>query len=401
MIHRGLALMDPRLALGLGLLAGCSALKPAEHVADDNGRAGALRVRWTLVTSDRTAETAPQEFGGVATVGENVFTGSTGGRFTSARALDGRVRWTKRLGSINSRPLIAGDRLFVGTDDGELLAVGLDTGEVLWRYTTRGAILRAPVLVDAREPDAKVPDPLVIFTNEADQVVALNAVTGEFRWQYKAETPEEYTLRGHAGVVVAGDLLFTGFANGTLVALRPRTGSVAWLTTLTGDAERFVDVDATPVVSGTSLYVTSSSGGVWSLDQQTGLVRWRTPLVGSASARQDGGSGAVGGLAIDDERLYVTAADLGVYALDLDGNVLWRHGTRGAGEPATPQVAGDYLIYALTDAGLYVADKRTGSVLEYFDPGDGVSADPVVIDDRDLYVMSNRGVLYAFDLRAL
>lgn len=140
---------------------------------------------------------------------------------------------------------------------------------------------------------------------------------------------------------------------------------------------------------------------VSSLDQQTGLVRWRTPLVGSASARQDGGSGAVGGLAIDDERLYVTAADLGVYALDLDGNVLWRHGTRGAGEPATPQVAGDYLIYALTDAGLYVADKRTGSVLEYFDPGDGVSADPVVIDDRDLYVMSNRGVLYAFDLRAL
>lgn len=390
------------LTLGaIGLVAGCSALQPAEHVADDSGRAGALRVRWTLVTSDRTSETAPQEFGGVATSGENLFTGSAGGRFTSARALDGRVRWSKRLGAINARPLVAEDRLFVGTDDGELLAVGLDTGAILWKFASRGAILRAPILLDVREPGAKVPDPVVIFTNEADQVVALNAVTGEFRWQYKAETPEEYTLRGHAGVVAAGDLVFTGFANGTLVALRPRTGSVAWLTTLTGDAERFVDVDATPVVSGTSLYVTSSSGGVWALDQQTGLVRWRTPLVGSASARQDRGSGAVGGLAVDDERLYVTAADLGVYALDLDGNVLWRHGTRGAGEPATPQVAGDYLIYALTDAGLYVADKRTGSVVEYFDPGDGVSADPVVVDDRDLYVMSNRGILYAFDLRAL
>ncbi|MBK9031781.1 MAG: PQQ-binding-like beta-propeller repeat protein [Myxococcales bacterium] len=395
-IGRGIGL------IGLGLIGGaCSTLRPTTHVADDPGRAAALRVRWTLVTSDRSTDVSPQEFAGVATSAENVFGGSAGGLFVSVRALDGRVRWSKQLGAISSRPTIVGDRLFVGTDDGELMSVELDTGKVLWKYTTKGAILESPVVLDVRALPNDPADAVVVFSNEADQVIALDAVTGAFRWQYKAETPEEYTLRGHAGVVASGELVFTGFANGTLVALRARTGSVAWLTTLTGDADRFVDVDATPVLDATSLYVTSSSGGVWSIDQQTGLVRWRTPLVGSASARQDGGSGAVGGLALDGERLYVAAADLGVYALDLSGNVLWRHGTRGAGEPATPQVAGDYLIYALTDAGIYVADKRTGSVLEYFDPGDGVSADPVVIDDRDLYVLSNRGVLYAFDLRAL
>ena len=385
------------------LLAGgaCTAMKPLPHVADDDGRAAALRVRWSLVTSDRSSESSPQEFGGVATWAENIFTGSAGGRFMSLRALDGRVRWSRRLGSINARPTIAGDRLFVGTDDGELLAVSLDIGEVLWKYATRGAILRPPVVLDVRKQDAKVADVVVVFSNEADQVIALDAVTGAFRWQYKAETPEEYTLRGHAGVAAAGDLVFTGFANGTLVALRAQNGSVAWLTTLTADAEKFVDVDATPVLDGSSLYVTSSSGGVWALDQTTGLVRWRTPLVASASARGDGGSGAVGGLAVDAERVYVAAADLGIFALDHEGNVLWRHGTKGAGEPATPQLAGDLLIYALTDAGLYIADKRTGSVLQYFDPGDGVSADPVVVDDRDLYVMSNRGVLYAFDLKTL
>ncbi len=390
-----------RVGVAAALVAGgaCTAMKPAAHVADDDGRAAALRVRWSLVTSDRSAESSPQEFGGVATWAENVFAGSAGGRFVSVRALDGRVRWSRRLGAINARPTLAGDRLFVGTDDGELLAVSQDTGEVLWKYGSRGAILKPPVVLDVRAPGSPRPDMVVVFSNEADQVTALDAVTGAFRWQYKAETPEEYTLRGHAGVAAAGDLVFTGFANGTLVALRAQTGSVAWLTTLTADAERFVDVDATPVLDGSSLYVTSSSGGVWALDQATGLVRWRTPLV--ASARGDGGSGAVGGLAIDGERLYVAAADLGIFALDHEGNVLWRHGTKGAGEPATPQIAGDLLIYALTDAGLYIADKRTGSVLQYFDPGDGVSADPVVVDERDLYVISNRGVLYAFDLKTL
>ena len=35
------------------------------------------------------------------------------------------------------------------------------------------------------------------------------------------------TLRGHAGVAIEGDLVFTGFSSGTLVALRLATGSVA------------------------------------------------------------------------------------------------------------------------------------------------------------------------------
>ena len=380
--------MLSRLAQGLAIALGLSSCVATRAPVDRDDGPGfpSLHVRWTVVTSERSSEVKPQEFAGVALGDESVFTGSMGGRFFSMRALDGKVRWSKRLGSVSSQPLVAGDRLFVGTNDGELLAVDLDTGVVKWRYATRGPILRVPVLVED----------LVVFSNEADQVYALDARTGEFRWTYKGDTPEEYTLRGHAGVTVVGDLVFTGFASGTMVALRVNTGSVAWLTTLKGDAERFIDVDATPVAVGDTVYVTSSSGGVWAIDQATGLVRWRTPLLGNTPSQ---GNGAVGGLASDGERLYVAAADLGVYALDLEGNVLWRQGTRGGGEPATPQLSGDVLIYALTGAGLYLVDKRTGALLEYFDPGDGVSADPVVADGRDLYVLSNRGILYAFDLR--
>src|SRR5205085_6406570 len=125
-----------------------------------------------------------------------------------------------------------------------------------WRYPSRGPIDKAPV----------VTTDLVVFSNEADQVVAVDAITGKFKWQYKGETPEEYTLRGHAGVVIDGDLIYTGFSNGTLVALRKDTGSVAWSTSLKADAERFFDVDATPLVMGDRVYATTSSGGVYALD---------------------------------------------------------------------------------------------------------------------------------------
>ena len=381
-LGRTLLALAATTALGA---TGCVGVPPADEARVDVGQP-ILHLRWKVVTGDNGRARQPQEFAGVAAAGSYVYGGATGGTFMALVAETGRVRWSQPLGSISSRPVIGPDRLFVGTNDGEMLAVSLDHGDVMWRYVTKGPILATPRLVGDT----------VIFTNEADQVYALDARTGEFRWQYKGETPEEYTLRGHAGAAIDGDLVFTGFGSGTLVALRIGTGSVAWLTQLKGEDDRFVDVDATPIIVGDTLYVTSSSGGVWALDKTTGLVRWRMPLEGpTASAAQ----GAAGGLTSDGERLYVTAAELGIYALDLDGNILWRQGTRGGGEPAAPVVVGDRLICALADAGLFIADKRTGRLLQYFDPGDGVSAEPVVIDDDAAYVLSNRGVLYALDLR--
>ncbi len=92
-------------------------------------------------------------------------------------------------------------------------------------------------------------------------------------------------------------------------------------------------------------------------------------------------------------------ADLGTYALDLQGNVVWRVGARGGGEPATPVIFEDLLIYSLAKEGMFIADRASGATLEYADPGDGVlgRTDPVTSDGR-LFVMSNRGILYAFDL---
>ena len=346
-----------------------------------------MRLRWKLVTSDRAKDTKPQEFASVVTAGDQVFTGSAGGRFFSIHADDGRVRWVQELGAVSARPALAGPYLFVGTDDGEMVALEHQTGKVAWRYETRGPILEAPVVIDdgrTSTPGQDL-DAVVVFSNEADQVYALDAETGKLRWQYRGETPEEYTLRGHAGVALAEGLVFTGFANGTMVALRQNTGSVAWLSSLSGEAERFVDADGTPAIHGSTVYITSSSGGAYALDRTTGLVRWRLPIEGA------------GGLAVERGRVYVAAANRGMHAVDSAGHTVWRQGTWGGGEPATPLISGSYVIYSLSEDGMFIADKRTGELYQYFDPGDGVSA-PATVDGDRLYVLSNRAILYALDV---
>jgi outer membrane protein assembly factor BamB len=380
-----------RLLLGcLAALAGCTPVpyqradamraEPLEPLGEDR-----ISLHWKFATADRRVEVEPQEFAQAAVSGDTVYLGSASGMFYALRAATGAVRWRKRIGAVASAPVPSGGLLYIGTADGTLLVLDAQTGVEKWRYQGRGPIQQAPIVTTE----------LVVFSNEADQIVALDAVTGKLRWQYKTDTPEEYTLRGHAGVALDGELVYTGFANGILVALRKDTGSVAWSTSLKADAERFMDVDATPIVIADRVYASSSSGGVYALDKTTGLIRWRLPFWDAALP---GATGNVGGLASDGKTLYVSVADLGTYALDLSGNVLWRVAARGGGEPAQPVIWNELLLYSLANDGLFIADRKTGQTLEYFDPGDGVSARPTVTGNGQLFVMSNRGIVYAFDL---
>lgn len=344
-----------------------------------------LSFKWKFQTADRSTEVAPQEFAAPAVWADTLYTGSARGMFFALRTSNGQIRWRKRIGSVSAAPLVDRGLLYVGTDDGYLIAMDAQTGQEKWRYQSRGPIDQTP---------ASTRD-LVVFSNEADQVVAVDAITGKFKWQYKSETPEEYTLRGHAGVTIDGDLIYTGFSNGTLVALRRETGSVAWSTSLKADAERFMDVDATPIVMDGVVYAASSSGGVYAIDKMTGLVKWRAPFW---DASLPSSTGNVGGISTDGKTLYVSVADLGIYALDLNGNIVWRVGARGGGEPADPVISNDLVVYSLAGAGMFIADRKSGETLEYFDPGDGVSAAPTITGDGRMFVMSNRGILYAFDL---
>ncbi|HET9623921.1 MAG TPA: PQQ-binding-like beta-propeller repeat protein [Kofleriaceae bacterium] len=377
--------------LGAALATGC--MHPGMPRNDDAMRAGApeplgedrLGLKWKFVTADRLTEIDPQEFAGAAVYSDTIYLGSQSGWLFALRAGTGTQRWRKQVGAVVSTPIVSAGVLLVGTADGVLLALDAQTGDEKWRYQSRGPIDQSPV----------VSGDSIIFANEADQIVSIDAISGKFKWQYKGETPEEYTLRGHAGVVVDNDLIYTGFSNGILVALRKDTGTVAWSSSLKGDAERFVDVDATPIILGDTVYAASAAGGVYALDKATGQIRWRLPFWDVA---QPSSTGNVGGMATDGKLIYVSVADLGTYAIDLAGNVVWRVGAKGGGEPATPVVWNELLIFTLANDGMFLASRKTGEVLEYFAPGQGISSAPTVTGDGRLFVMSNRGILYAFDL---
>ncbi len=122
---------------------------------------------------------------------------------TGVDAATGEMRW--RLDTGNWVPTLsgAGNTIYYGSANTVVHAIHADTGEVVWQFNipegTFNYILGAPV---------RVADDLIFLTQQGE-VFALNALTGEPRWQFSTGV-----VGARTGLTVSGGWLFIGDAEG-------------------------------------------------------------------------------------------------------------------------------------------------------------------------------------------
>ncbi|MEO8706857.1 MAG: PQQ-binding-like beta-propeller repeat protein, partial [Kofleriaceae bacterium] len=162
-----------KLLFAIALLSGCvrvplhradaMSAEPIEPLGEDR-----LSLHWKFETADRRTEVTPQEFAQAAVYADTIYIGSATGTLFALRSSNGTVRWRKQVGSVMCAPLVGGGMLYLGTADGVLMALDAQTGVEKWRYQSRGPIEQTP----------SATTDLIVFANEADQVVAVDAITG-------------------------------------------------------------------------------------------------------------------------------------------------------------------------------------------------------------------------------
>ena len=346
-------------------------------------RAGVVHVRWRTEIHPRGLfQAKPAECASGALAGDRLVIGSRAASVVGVRLADGHIDWaTKVSGGIDSAARFdpARGQVFLGADDGTFYALDANSGKVRFSYAAKGAVEQA----------ATVGGDTVYFASASDRVIALDAGTGKWRWQYERETPDGFTIHGYAAPSLQGSQVLAGFADGYLVALQAATGEVVWAKSLAAASDQFVDVDSTPLVEGGTIFAASYSGGVYGLDQKDGGVRWRLPTEGAGQLSLIGG------------RLYFAAPREGLHAVSLSGQILWRQGLAEAGDLTAPIELGGgrYLVFSGSRGGLYVVDARDGDLLEIFNPGDGICASATLEPSTGrLYILSNGGTLYALDV---
>jgi outer membrane protein assembly factor BamB len=364
------------------LAATCStATVRRESVERHEYPAGVAQMRWhTRIHAYPTTEAHPEECASGALVGSRLVLGSRGGSLVGVDVGSGAVVWSTPIrGGIDGEARYDHQRgqVYVGTDDGLLYAVEPTTGKIRWSNRFKGSIDHAP---EIGESD-------LLLATAADRIFAVDPADGKMRWQYERETPEGFTIHGYAVPHQEGRIVFAGFSDGYLVALRAESGALLWSRSLAAASDQFVDVDANPIVWDGKLFAASFSGGLYGLRPTDGEVLWHAFLDGTS------------GLNRGASNLYAVSSRAGLAAVSTDGNILWRHGLKGAGDLTAPVEVGPYLVLSGSREGLLVLERETGRLLQVFDPARGMCAPPTVDrEGRTLYVLANSGSLYALDL---
>jgi polyvinyl alcohol dehydrogenase (cytochrome) len=138
-----------------------------------------------------------------------------------------------------SQPTVAGERLFVGSQNGTVYALDARSGCIIWTFTAQSGVRTAPVF--GARPDG--PGYTVYFGDTGANVYALDAETGLPRWTRRvhdhpfARVTGTPTLDGERLYVPISSLEETA-ANqtgyqcctfrGSVAALSPATGEVIW-----------------------------------------------------------------------------------------------------------------------------------------------------------------------------
>src|SRR4030095_5447278 len=89
------------------------------------------KLRWKYKAQEGIAASSPAGHDGIA------YSGDSAGLLHAVRAADGKGLCTfKTEGEIKSSPVVAGDRVLIGSYDGNLYCLSARDGKLLWKYTT-------------------------------------------------------------------------------------------------------------------------------------------------------------------------------------------------------------------------------------------------------------------------
>ena len=130
------------------------------------------------------------------------------------------VRWRKQIGASETSPTIVGDRLYVGTAEGDVLALRADDGKTVWRYHVSQPV-KGAIAYDRGK---------VFFGSYDGNLYALRAGTGKRVWPPASSARSLLGGHGHfySTPAVAYSRVYLGSTDGSVYSFDERTGHLAW-----------------------------------------------------------------------------------------------------------------------------------------------------------------------------
>ena len=198
-----------------------------------------------------------------------VILGSSDGEVVAMNSENGEVLWKSEVPSeVLSVPVIANGIVVVRTTDGEVIALNEKTGGKLWNYEYNAPALSvrgigAPIVVGDN----------VIVGYDNGKLMALRLTDGKYVWETSIAIP-----KGRSEVERLVDLDVDPIESGGAIFIASYHGGVAAISELDGDV--LWRNEAISSYKGMSndfrnLFLSDSNDDVWQLEQRSGASLWK------------------------------------------------------------------------------------------------------------------------------
>jgi len=283
---------------------------------------------------------------------------------------------------LSAGPVVAGDKLLLGTSNAELLAISITDGALIWKATLSSEVLALPRASRNR---------VVVRTSDG-RLAGLDLNNGAIKWTHERSIPP-LSVRSLGSPTLTGNLVLDGFGGGKLIALNIDDGKPVWETTAAiphgrSEVERLVELDADPLVKDETAYVTGFQGGVTAVHLGDGEIEWRQTTVYSSH-----------GLAGGRRSLFISDGNSDVWQLDLrNGGDMWKQDALHQRRLTVPALIRNRLVVGDFEGYLHALSADDGSLVGRLQLDDEPIRATPVVHDETLFVYTSGGVLAAIGI---
>lgn len=331
-------------------------------------------MRLPLALQQRLGRTDQRQFGSPPTIAAGMALIEYQGYLRAYDLATGAERWAYPQRGAYISPAVAGERVYIRVEqanEGEIVALNLHNGSELWSFKPKrlsssstsyfGGHLTSPVVVDG-----------VVFVGAGKEVYALDAASGDLRWEFAAQ---DYITS--SATVAGGRVYISDFLN--FYAIDQRSGELAWA------HKTDASVYFSSIVAGDTVIV-ANGPELLALDANDGARRWGVRFADEALIPA----------AVHGSRAFVKSTST-LYALDVaTGDELWRF--HDLNYISLPAVAGDH-VYVVSGMGaataLTILDVATGQNTHNL-PVQLLGTSAPVIAGNALYVRAADGRVLGF-----
>jgi len=296
---------------------------------------------------------------------------------------DGRSFWSFKTGKgIFSSPVIGADgTIYIGSADRIFYAINPD-GSERWRFES-GEIIDSSALLDDKGR--------VYFGSGDGYLYALKADSGEEVWRFLADDPSERDafirwFEGNVAIDPKGRLIL-GNDNWYIYAINRDSGERVWRFETPDQTWSLAAVDSTSgniFIGNNNLLLPEIMGNVFAIDKDGNEI-WKTGTIGTMAASP---------LLTSDKSLAISSFDGFVYSFNSsDGSLKWKLGTRDHVYSSAALHNDGYIVIPSTDGTVYALDPDSGEQRWAFDWGNPIRSSPAIDGNGLIYMGTGDGYL--------